>query len=555
MSEVITPIWPNPDDVPNRTWYRGDIYTGVVGSTGRFVPKVSDAVYAYEPEYTIYKVTYVNNVGLSTLEMVNISDGGNGVTDEDILLGAGPGVYESYRCNINTTKLPFTLSLDSRLREYTTTAVAYKIFKGLDIGETGVVISAWYNGSGQYVSENIPFDTISAVDVNGIEVTVKVPKVGFSSQSLQEGEPVTYVAYDAVGGPTNISRLLVRNTNFVRRLSSETRYVTGIRLKSSFLSLSDSKVLEYPENVTIDTVQLKGVVTYSDGGETEFSIDGTKFRLLGMSSYIPTTAGQEQPVTLAYTLSPSESTYSGVTQAAGVIMESYTVRTVVADGAYSVKLFGYPTWINSVSGYRMEWWLYNLERDVYYYATPYVEMNTNSAPFQPTQYGVNQEITVAVDLHSVNANFREFRHVQSHIVTLQRRGDILTVPNWTVSYVNGQNPPYGQKAVAKIQFVNTNQWNLDISSQAASTEQWLREIFFDTKPLFNIDNEASAPIPTHFNAVFKGRTYEFTVSQWNAISVVANDYAQGELLKLQFFKRTATEDLQLGMSAMIVHIT
>ena len=553
MSEAIQPIWPNPDDVPNRLWYRGDIYTGVLGSTGRYVPKVNDAVYAYEPDYTIYRVTYVNNEGLSTLEMTDLNENASGVTGEDILLGGAPGQpTEAFRCYINTTKLPFTLALDTALHFYGSTIAKYKVFKGLDIGETGEVISAWYNASGQLVSENIPVELVASDDLNNL--AIKAPKVGFASKTLPDGHPVTVVAYDDVGGMVSTSRLLVRNTNFVRSSTAETRYVTGIRLQSPFLSLSDSKVLEYPENVTIDTVHLKGVVSYSDGGSAEWPVDGTKFKLLGMSAYIPTTPGQEQPVTLQYTLSASESTYAGLAQAAGSVMVPYTVRTVVADGAYSVKLFGYPSWINSVSGYRMEWWLYNLERDTYYYATPYVEMATNSAPFQPTQYGVNQEIVVAVNLNSVNPAFREYRHVQAITVTLARRGDILTVPNWTVSFETGQNPPYGQKAVARLQFVNTNQWNLNVASGAASMEQWLREIYFDTRPLFNNDIEELPPTPTHFNAMFKGRTYEMSVNQWDAISVVANDYAQGELLKLQFFKRTATEDLQLGTSCLIVYV-
>ncbi|MCP5940243.1 hypothetical protein NL351_30475, partial [Klebsiella pneumoniae] len=61
--------------------------------------------------------------------------------------------------------------------------------------------------------------------------------------------------------------------------------------------------------------------------------------------------------------------------------EKYRTMAVAADGAFTVKLFCYPVWIDEISGYRLEWYLYNLNRSVVYKVTDKVQVTPNTLAF------------------------------------------------------------------------------------------------------------------------------------------------------------------------------
>ncbi|MCY1452288.1 hypothetical protein D9M71_691980 [compost metagenome] len=76
-------------------------------------------------------------------------------------------------------------------------------------------------------------------------------------------------------------------------------------------------------------------------------------------------------------------------------------------------------------------------------------------------------------------------------------------------------------------------------------------MYYAAEPLINPESEVVAPLPTHFRVHFLHNVYEYSVSQWNDVLKVNNDLSQdGELVYIQWIRRTVGTDLQLAMTAV-----
>lgn len=537
---------------PNRGWRqfnRDEIFDGTATSVGLLVPNPNDLIYDI-PSNMIWKVASVDyTTGISTLLewKVIVSDNINGA---DSFLSSGSD-NETYRCYLDTSVIPFTFAFDTSMHTYLGDATYIRVFKGTDTSINGTVVSAYYNQNGDLVNDQIPLEIAATADLNN--VTIKTPKVGSCNQLLNDGETLTAVIYSAAGGALGHRYLKVMNGRWIRSSSSANRYISGISIKSPFNSVTDPSLIEYPVNATINSANLIGVVHYSDGQVVELPIDGTKFAILGINDLINSFVGQRQPVILTYKLASEESTFGTAVSANGSITARYDILTVPADGAYSVKLFAYPRWLDATRGYHIDYWLYSLDRDRAQFVTPWVQLAANSGAFDPVQYGTKQTITVSLDLHNVDPNYNHYVHTQTFDVVLQRAGSSTTFPLWTLGFSYGQSPLYGVDGVAAIHDQGSV-WSVDIGSGFTTKAQWLNAIYLRTLPLYNPQLETTPLQPTHLELVFKNRYYEISVDDWNTPQYVTNDLAQGETLLIRFIKRTNDGDLMLGCAGLPVKI-
>jgi hypothetical protein len=542
-----------------RMWLKSEIYTGPTG-TGRYVPNIEDAVWDWTAG--VFKVVDVNiTTGLSTL-VLHTFPTQSGPSEEDIFLGAGPGpVGESFRLYVDKSVVPHTVAIDSRVRMYSTESSYIKLFLGTDISVSGTIISAYYNQSGTLVGENIPLDSITVPGISN--APIKFPKIGSTSYDLHDGEIVTCVAYNDVGQAICTAKFIVKETAFIRQTDAGQKYISGISIESPFLSLTNNKLIEYPINATLASIPLIGVVTYTDGSVVRLPIDGTKFSLYGRDQYVSTVLGQKIPLVLSYQLGVNESNYASQSSHNQQISVDYEATTVAADGTYSVKLFVFPVWTVPSSGtpyYRLEYFLYNLDRQQYFHVTPYIEVPTGSNVYDPTIYGMQQYLTVSVDLAQVNGLFSEYRHVQTFRVALMNQGDVANFDDtrWLVTYEPGQNPVFGDNLIARCEYTNINSFGVDITAEALSVDEWLNKTYYACKPLFNPATEDMADIrPTHFRlrSSTNPNNYllptTFLLDAWNDIHIIdSNDIANGEVLFIDFIKRVGSTDLQMGTSGL-----
>lgn len=528
-------------------WARPEI--AAPNSDGLWVPNVGDKVFdKAQGDFLVTEVDITTGYSVLIPWFAPTAPTENGKPLN--LVGSGPGtISESYRAFLNTMVTPHTLTPDTRLHKYGSMVHYYRMFLGEDISEEfGKVISTFFDASGNFLGDTVPYETMEVP--GAINPLIQVPMVGYTNEAMDNGELVTLVAYTADGGQVSRDALLVHNSQTVRQADASKRYVKSIGLESPWLSAADPQVLEFPINVTVESLPMTAVAYFSDGSKVRSSVSGPQFSLLGLQDYIAANEGQEFPLVLTYKLAADEMSYNLVPAVNRKLTMDYIARTVTADGAYEVKLFVYPQWVSVALGYRLEFWLYNLDRQTFYNVTPYVELGTNSNAFDPKLYGTVQTMTWAVDLNKVDGRFAPHRHVQTIQMALLNAGPDTT--NWEVFFTPNQTDGFGRDLTADIQYVNTNYWILRLANGYTEQALWLKNLYERSEPLYNAATEAIAPTPTHFKVVFAHNSYEFALSQWKSDLVVNNDLADGELMYIQWYRRTYETDLQLAITALPV---
>ena len=535
--------------------YMPDVWTGPQGK-GNWVPNPDDLIIDYNSGwYRCFGTDY--STGLSDLRPWSMPGGNGGSNDGNYLEAGGPGgASEAWRLYLDTRKFPYPVAVDAALWIPGEENVHYMLFRGSEISEArGEVIGALYDQNDQYLTNKLPLQLVATDKLDN--KAIKSPTPAYTNVRMDDGDVVTIVAFNVHGTMTYRRKLLVENTSLTRRGDDSMLYVRSISIKSDWMSQSEKNVLEVPINVDMRTVIMTGVVEYSNGDKIEYplSMEGqTRFSLFGLMEYVPTIEGQSAPLQLNYLLQDNEFATSHPITENGSIVESYRIRTRPVDKAFSVKLFAYPVWRDAISGYELEFWLYNLDRrDFHRLSKSMVELYDESRAFDGQDFLSNQRIAFSVLLSGVDARYPNYRHVQTMDISLRQVGTIRGT-NWLVNYAPGESDPYGAQIEAAMTFVNSNQWYVDVRNGAGGWEDWLNKLYYPVQPLRDTRAEARPPVPTHFILHTKRRQYEFEKEQWNVQLPIVNDLAEGENLYIEWIKRTSTTDLRLGVTGLPVHV-
>lgn len=529
-------------------WSLDQIYLGTVGEN-KYVPKVDDYVTDVATDERFIVTSLDQTTLIPTLRRIRTVSS-ESFDSSDLLMGVGPGTdSDTYRVYVDTSVIPHTMAVDVRLKVHGSLATTAKIFKGSEVSNSSRVVSAFYDQNGTLLGQDIPLELVAAPV--GENFTVKCVPVCYTTEQLFDGEVVTAVFYSAAGHVVSKRQLLVENTAYIRSSDAGTKYVSDISVETPFLSSSDPTLIQYPLNVPLTGLNLMGRVHYSDGSSIAMPVDGTKFAIFGLDHYVSTVVGQKIPLVVRYNLSPGEVAYGLSVGGDRFIAESYRAQTMSANGAYSIKLFGYPVYIDAVNGYRLEWFLLNLDRQAVYRVTPHVTINQNTRAFDPIAYGISQRMSVSVDLAAVSPSFPSYVHTQTAEIVLLTSGT-EHVTNWTIAFQSGQDPVYGVNNFAATTFINQNLMKVRIDMGMTTKADWLDRVFYRTLPLFDDIRETKAPEPNFFGLYIGNRVVEFPIEQWNSDLVIEDTINNGDTLFVRFFKRTPDNDLQLGVSGLPV---
>lgn len=533
-----------------REWLESEIYTGPDGA-GTFVPNIDDKIWSWvtgKPKRVV-EVDY--STGLSKAIPYVAPTTPDGIAT-DFLKGTGPGHRtESWRLLFDDSVIPHVICPDARLFIYATTVTYAKIFLGTDINEkTGKVISKIYDSSGELVSENIPLEVLAMNDLRNF--AIKTLKTGYTTERLKTGDEVTVVAYDDEHRARTWATLIVNETSFIRGVEANQKYIKGIELLSPWKSAADPFLLEIPENVNMQSVAMMARVNYSDGSQSTLSVNNHKFTLSGIETIIATEMGRRYPVVLNYLLDKNESAVNAVAPHEKYITQAYTAKITDVDGAYSVKLFGYPCWNDQTFEYEIHWYLYNLDRSTWYRVDHLIELDSTSAPFNGRRYGVTQEVAFVIDLSKVDSRFAKYRHTQRFKVALLVSGDQTGRTLWTITHEDLHTFPYGVEVYAMLDHISGGNYKCRLDSEYKDKALWLERFYYDIFPVSNPDIEFRPPAPTHFVIDANGVTREYPIASWNQDLLVSTTVKPGQNLYLHWIKRDGETDLHLGVSGVTV---
>lgn len=560
LAASLKPILPLPNDTI-RIWDIRNIYKGpaFIQENGyyAYVPKEGDWVIDRDNGWFYVAHVGLEGENLSTLVPWEAPSRGGSADDDLILLGdISRYTSEFILCAIDYSQMPPVMTVDNRIQIYGSNAASAKIFLHNDIGVNGQVVSCQYDNSGNIVSDTVPLELVKFNESRNIAVRVPLPC--HCSQNLADGETLTFVAYDKNGGPILPAyRLVVQNTAFVRRTELGQKYVKGVQLLSPFLNSNDPELLEIPVSIrSLASVEFRARVWYSDNSYKDWAVDGDRMVLNGAREYIPTIVGQQASLTLTYFLNDTEQAVSSNPGEKPHVDQNYRIRTTEAVGAYAPKMYGYPVWDAAKSAWKMTWWLYNLDRQMAYDITDKAELGVNSEPFDPKNYGVVQHLTYAVTLSSVDSRWKAFRHVQNLDVVIYGAPGSATGTDWTVGFDPGQQPVYGPNLSCKVTGTSANARTVKIDSGIKTYDEWLEQLFYNTRPLRAIASESKAPAPTHFEVyVDSGHVYRYPVDQWNAALTIGTVLTAGQNVFIKWLKTDAGNiELQLGISALVVKL-
>jgi hypothetical protein len=535
-------------------WALAVIYQGQAGSN-MYIPKVND----YVADFTSndwYRVSYVDPVTyIPTL--VALTTAPNAVmTSGDLLQGVGPGTQaDTFLCYLDESVIPFEVSVDARLWYASDDVSSIKIFTGSDFTNNNNCISATYSQSGTLLSQSIATVAKSVTFPDGSVGEVQTIPVCYTNTDVANGTPVTVVAYANSGTVCSKRQLLIEKSSFIRSADTGTKYITSIALQCPFMSQTNPNLIQFPVNTLLSGLNLMGIVNYSDGSVVKLPVDGTKFQILGFDGFVSTIVDEQFNVILKYNLSSDEAVYgANSVNNEKFLQEVYQMQTTNSDGAYALKLYAFPVWINLVSGYRLEWFLYDLDRSQYWDVTSKVTFSSANPAFMPLTYGSLQSITASVLLNQVDASFTDYNFTATVAITLLQPG--TNANPWEVQFAPGQEPPFGPGNAAAVQELAANQYTINLTSGYASQAAWLQGMYLNTLPLTDPAQEAVLPTPNYFAIQLPdGTEIECPLSQWNSTQTTTVPLTNYDTLFVTFFLRTSTNDLQLSVAGVPMAIT
>lgn len=549
------PITPDLDASRYQAFFTMDqIWTGPNGR-GRIVPRVGNLV--YDKARGLLEVIAVAPAPLhtSTLVPANVSStsalGGPNIIGASLF--ASSGVYRIY---LNTARIPFTLNLDQRYVINRSDATHIKVFRGSDITDEGMIISAMYDSAGNKISENIPLVPLTLPTETNI--AMRAPVEGFSTEMVDNYDTVTVVAYSSNGSFIEATSMVVVRTNAVASTDRGKKFVRSISLESDFLSISDSRLLEYPVGMTVNSDSMRARVLYSDGTSVNnLPIDGTKVSIAGLDDLIASESGRTNEIILSYYLDGDEVAENvSLVGPNRSIVQAYRARAITNDDAiiYNVKLFVVPTWVSGASPrWTLRYFLYNLERMDIFEVTNFIEPAAGSAVFSGTAYGVSQNIGVVINLQQASNRYRFYRHPQFFNITLNAAASNSgSASYWTLRYSNDVIYGQGKKATVVNDPVNAGMKRVRVDNGYTILSEWLNDMYMSLIPLVNTQIESATPQPTHVR-IRIGATWQREIAIQDIlqpIDAVDTNIIQGQDLRLEFVYRDNTQIDELAMGAL-----
>lgn len=482
----------------------------------------------------------------------NIDEGTT--TEQDWIFGVrgGPMLGEAL-LSVDFSVRPNVARVDSTIMR---PGAAYALlYRGNNIGDAAGIISAQYDASANMVKNEVPCQLAEIVDRTNLMIMTTGPfSVTDNAEGLPDGSRATLVFFDQGGNFIPPAQpVMVQHSAYMRDHRIGVRYVTSVELISPWFSkTSDPNRMIVPINMNLLAIEFRAVVHYSDGQSEPLAVNSSKWKLHGLREYRPKWPGQTGEVTLTYELSADEQLYIADPGSPNHKSQTYVIEAGNVQGAYSPKIYTYPQWDPAIIGYRLQHFLYDIDRRTWIDVTDKVTLNDQSVIYRPNSYGVAQTLIFNLNLRDVAPTYESVVFIQYTEIVLLK--DINGPGSrWSVSYVSNK-PTY----VAKPVVVKNNGAFTTFKIQAGFErfEEWIAGMYDSVYPSFDSWNEDKPPAPTHFDFMHEdGRRWRFPVSAWDKDNAINISLQKGKTWYINWINRDASGiELQLASTGVTVEL-
>lgn len=513
------------------TWHIDEIYLGGIAHL-KYVPKIKDYVIDTINKRT-FIVTSINDLLIPTLQDINSYNGEELV--EDVIVGPSIGRQsETYRVYIDDSTIPHTMAVDARVKIYGSMCTYARLFRGTDISISGEVLSVIFD-NGRYLDDKVLLELAQYDSHDIVNHTVKSVPSCHTDKKIKDGELVTLVIYNSIGKVVSKKTLIAENTSYIRSVNADQKYISHIGIETPFIDPVDTKVIKYPINVPVASLNIYGLVYYSDGSIRKLPVDNTKFRLLGLEKFVSTVVGQEVPLVLSYRLDKNETVYGSVSSDGHYVTEPFTLLTDVENGVFTPKLYGYPEWNRVTNQYQLKWYLMDLKRDILLDVSSYVHFNETSDVWNGNEYNTIQNLSIRINLADISPAFPDYIHTQTLNIVL-RKPFTEEGTKYEIGFEPNQKELYGTNLKAVCQMVNQNYWKVNIKNNISNMLEWVDKLYLNTKPVYSIRREERPLTPTHFAIVIDEHRFEHPLSDWDKTLVVSTNLDLKSNVYVEFLK-------------------
>jgi len=505
----------------------------------------------------LLKVDYVDYQGKTlkaTLSAWNPRTNDGDTAEQDWIYGlpGGPMAGEAVLA-IDYSVRPNRAQCDSTIMR---PGAAYaRVFLG-STAEKSNNISAQYDKSMIMISDKVPVKLAEIVDrTNKMIMTTGPFSVTKNDQEMPDGTRCWLVFYDEGDGFIPPAQpLMVQHSSYMRDHQLGVKYVTAVELLSPwFTDTTNPQLLNLPVNLLLGSVEFRAVKHYSDGSTSEpEAVNGTNFALHGLGEYRPSWPGQTAELTLVGKFAKDEQAYLPQPGNPDFMAVTYNILVGAVEGAYSPRLYTFPVWSPTIKGYRLQHWLYDLDRQIATDVSQFVTFNQSSEPWRPTAYGISQSLIFNLNLRDVSKQYESVVFKQHVGITLY--ADVNGPgKRFDVSFAEDKPAYQGKFVKVKNAGVATT---FSVDNGFATQEEWLTGMYRSVLPSYNRLEEDKAPNPTHFDLVHEdGRKWRHPIADWNKQNVISIEFGKGRGWFIHWLLRSSSgSELQLATTGVTVEL-
>ena len=528
-----------------KTWSMDEIYLGEQG-TGKYVPKELDHVVKPKTNERWYVKSLPKTTLVPELEPLGFSNN-MVLSSTDLLFSTAPGSpSQAVRVFIDDTVYPYRLDVDAFAQIRQVQAAYVKLIYGPLYGEHEI-ISQVLDATGNLVTDKVSL-SLTALEPGWTNYSIKTVDPCYTNRKFRNGDLLTLVVYSQSGHVLSTAPLAVVNSNTIRDLNQPLRYIRSIGIESPYLSETEPNLLLLPLNWTTASMNMMGVLHYSDGRIVKLPIDGRKFKLIGGDQLLSNIPSHEFDMSLNYLLDPTEAAAPEIATFSRSIPFPLRVRITEINNSYTAKLFGVLFFDKTVNVYRLRWWMLNMDRREAYEVTSLVKTAANSQVFNGSLFGVVQRIQVTLNLRDVFPTIKPFYHTQVADITIYGLPTDYRAP-WNIKNHHLDERAYGGGLNAEI----TSPTALTLKGRAATQTEWLEKTYSTLYTLVEDPNNPALRIkPSHVVVQYKTASVRVPITDWDRTVNMGVELVDGETVTLTWVKETASGDMYLAVGGLVL---